>query len=747
LDGVTLDADTTVLAIAGACGGNLSLTVLDGLTLNGTLTLLRPGQTYSGVQLNFSGSQELLGHGRVVFADEGVPWCNTESAWVQPTSGTLIIGPGITIDGNKGTVGNASLPLVNQGAILSDGGQTINVLGSVTNLGTISADVAGGTITIAGGSLNNEGTVEAMNGGTIQPTSSTTVNTGTIVIDSGTMTFANSFTQTAGTLDFGLDSASVFGQITFSGDATLSGTLTAHLGYMPNIGDSFAVLNFGNNTLSFTNVSLPLSNDWQTNAANGVLTLVAGNALPYSVTVSPTNSIVPVGSTVTLVATATGPGPLGFQWLHNGADIAGATNATLTLTNVSKSATGAYTVSVSNSGGSKSSAPVQVLVLAPPALVTSPPSQTASVGSAVELSVTISGDQPSYQWFFDGASIAGATNSNLLFNDVTRAQAGSYVVVVTNLVGAVTSTPPTILTVTTPPVCPGAPSGMVAWWHGDGDTSDYAGTNDAVFEGTAAYGPGEVGQAFRFDGFSSYLEVPDSPLWDFGTNDFTFELWANFSATNFSLAAGDGSMVLLAHDEESGTRNKWLFGFGGGEIYFYINGAGATSHFLAEAPFNPQTNQWYHLGLTREGSVYRLYLNGAPAATETNSSPIPSANAPLTIGQAEDFFMQGLMDEISIYDRALTPGEIAGIYQAGSFGTCHSSQPFTIAQPGFNSSRQFQFQILGGQAGVAIQVQASSDLAHWSNIWQTTNINGSELFSDPNTDLNPRRFYRATSNQ
>ena len=83
---------------------------------------------------------------------------------------------------------------------------------------------------------------------------------------------------------------------------------------------------------------------------------------------------------------------------------------------------------------------------------------------------------------------------------------------------------------------------MVAWWRGDGDTSDYAGTNDAVFEGTAAYAPGEVGQAFSFDGSSSFLEVPNSPLWDFGTNDFSFEFWANFAETNPSFAAGDESM-------------------------------------------------------------------------------------------------------------------------------------------------------------------------------------------------------------
>jgi len=359
----------------------------------------------------------------------------------------------------------------------------------------------------------------------------------------------------------------------------------------------------------------------------------------------------------------------------------------------------------------------------------------------------VSGDAPlAYQWFFNGANIAGATNSSLSFNDVTRAQAGSYVVVVTNQVGTVTSVPPAVLTVVTPPICPDAPSGMVAWWRGDGDTSDYAGTNDAVFEGTAAYAPGEVGQAFSFNGTNSYLQVPNSPLWDFGTNDFTIELWAKFGTTNSSVAAGDGSTVLLAHDQVTGTRGKWMFGSGGDELYLYINDSDIGSHFLAQASFNPQTNQWYHLALTRGGTVFRLYVDGAPLSAQTNDLAIPSADAPLTIGQAEDFFMQGLMDEISIYDRALTSGEIASIYQAGSLGKCNSSQPLTIEQPSLSSSGQFQFQITGGQVGTTIEVQASSDLAHWTNIWQSVTTIGGESFSDSNTTLTSPRFYRAISN-
>jgi hypothetical protein len=288
---------------------------------------------------------------------------------------------------------------------------------------------------------------------------------------------------------------------------------------------------------------------------------------------------------------------------------------------------------------------------------------------------------------------------------------------------------------------------MVAWWPGNGDTSDYAGTNDAVFEGTTAYATGEVGQAFSFDGTSSYLEVSNSPLWDFGTNDFSIEFWVNFSRVLPSVAAGDESIALLAHDEESGTPNKWIFGLGGGELYLYINDAATGPQFLVQSAFAPETNQWYHIGLTRASGVLAIYANGARVSTATNDLAIPTADAPLTIGQAEDFFMKGLMDEISIYDRALTADEIAGIYEAGAGGKCPSTRPLTISEEEFNPAGQFQFQIFGGQVGATIQVQASTDLANWSNIWQTINSNGGESFIDTNGILNIRRFYRANINQ
>src|ERR1043166_87807 len=95
------------------------------------------------------------------------------------------------------------------------------------------------------------------------------------------------------------------------------------------------------------------------------------------------------------------------------------------------------------------------------------------------------------------------------------------------------------------------------------------------------------------------------------------------------------------------------------------------SFFLVQAPFSPNVGQWYHLAVTRNGNTYIIFVDGIPVGSEVNTVAIPNANAPLTIGQAEELgFMNGRLDEVTIYDRALTQAELQAIFNAGSAGKC-----------------------------------------------------------------------------
>jgi poly(beta-D-mannuronate) lyase len=168
---------------------------------------------------------------------------------------------------------------------------------------------------------------------------------------------------------------------------------------------------------------------------------------PPTISTSPASQTVIAGATVTFSVQAIGSG-LSYQWSFNGTALATGTNATLTLTNVFTTQAGTYTAVVSNSGGSVTSNPATLTVnIAPPRITQQPNSLTIANGGSVNFSVGASGTGLSYQWSFNGAPIAGATNAILTVANVSDANAGSYLVTVSNSGGSVTSATVT-LTVT-----------------------------------------------------------------------------------------------------------------------------------------------------------------------------------------------------------------------------------------------------------------------------------------------------------
>lgn len=224
------------------------------------------------------------------------------------------------------------------------------------------------------------------------------------------------------------------------------------------------------------------------------------------------------------------------------------------------------------------------------------------------------------------------------------------------------------VTLSTLPVvtnCLSAPLGMVNWWPGDGNAVDIVSANNGTLLGGVNFTNGLVGRAFSFDGSSGYVSVPHNSFWDFGTRDFTIEFWANFKGTG-------GAQSLISCDDGGGSANKWIF-FYGYEVQgltFHLNGT-PGSWTIGNFPFSPNAGQWYHIALARKGSAWTFYVNGFVIGTDTESVIVPSMTAPLTIGNAEGGFnFNGLMDDISIYNRALSFNEITASYLAGSYGKC-----------------------------------------------------------------------------
>jgi len=173
---------------------------------------------------------------------------------------------------------------------------------------------------------------------------------------------------------------------------------------------------------------------------------------PLVITQQPTLQRVVPGTNATFSVSATGPGPFTYQWRFNGASLTGATNASLTLTNVQVVNNGAYHVVVGNSFGTVPSAAATLEVLTPPVITAHPDSVAALAGDVVSFAVSHSGSTPfTYQWQLNGTNLPGATGSTLTLASVRVTDAGLYSVVVSNPVASVASSNAT-LTVSSPPV-------------------------------------------------------------------------------------------------------------------------------------------------------------------------------------------------------------------------------------------------------------------------------------------------------
>ncbi len=172
------------------------------------------------------------------------------------------------------------------------------------------------------------------------------------------------------------------------------------------------------------------------------LTITEAETAPY-ITVDPVSVVAAPGETATFSVAAHGnPAPT-YQWRKDGAAIAGATSATLTLSNVTASHAGTYTVVAANSQGQSTSRPAVLTISTPtslPSIVTQPQGASAALGQSVSLSVVATGPGTlQYQWLHDGNTIAGATQPDLTLGALQPSAAGNYSVVVTNSAGSVVS--------------------------------------------------------------------------------------------------------------------------------------------------------------------------------------------------------------------------------------------------------------------------------------------------------------------
>jgi subtilase family serine protease len=219
--------------------------------------------------------------------------------------------------------------------------------------------------------------------------------------------------------------------------------------------------------------------------------------------------------------------------------------------------------------------------------------------------------------------------------------------------------------------CASPPSGLVAWWAGDGNANDIQGGNNGTLQNGATFAPGMVGQAFSFDGVSGYVEIPDSPSLN-PPIAITLDAWVKPN--------GLGSHIIVAKYGKSGA--SWaLLDTGAGRLRFNVD-SGPNSRTLDTNSPVLTVGVWQHVAATFDTATQalKIYVNGVEAPgtlVETGTvTTIANNPTPVRIGAYRDSgdnlgaFWSGLIDEVGIYNRALTATEIQAIYNAGSAGKC-----------------------------------------------------------------------------
>ena len=189
--------------------------------------------------------------------------------------------------------------------------------------------------------------------------------------------------------------------------------------------------------------------------------------------------------------------------------------------------------------------------------------------------------------------------------------------------------------------------------------NDLSGNNNHGTITGATRVAGKLGQALSFNGSGNYVNCGNDASLNI-TGAITIEAWVKLTSNTFQ--------PIVSKYEETLSQESYSFGLSGNKLQTRVSPNGSTPYiFTGVATLN--NNQWYHLVMTYDGSNIKQYYDGNLDKTDAYSLSLYTSSSTVQIGRwglTPTMFFNGLIDDVRIYNRALSPSEITAHYNSGN---------------------------------------------------------------------------------
>jgi hypothetical protein len=266
------------------------------------------------------------------------------------------------------------------------------------------------------------------------------------------------------------------------------------------------------------------------------------------------------------------------------------------------------------------------------------------------------------------------------------------------------------------------PKPASAWWEFENNVNGTGGNNGVAY-GNPTYGPGKFNQAIIFDGTDDYVVVTDSPVIEFSTGSFSIALWikssyAAGSNKQFIICNGTNGSEFDAGGNGPGGRStgkRYVIKFQDSNFRFLVDDD-STKTTIDGASSKFATGDWVHAAVMSDADAkeLRVYCNGELQSSKANATAgdISSPGEPLYIGAKQqedahaansasapiDHYFEGMLDDLRIYDYALSRAEILGVIGSDLYVPLTSLANISDEEPANSKKVNFRdFAVLADQ--------------------------------------------------